>query len=129
MNDTPRLTRCAVYARESTEHNLDLAFTSLDAQREACEAYIRSQAGEGWRLLPGRYDDGGLSGASLDRPAVQRMLNQKGFNVGDPDGVFGPRTHDGLMEFQRSAGLPATGEIDNQTCSALGVSATTGQAR
>ncbi len=74
MNDTPRLTRCAVYTRKSTEHNLDLAFTSLDAQREACEAYIRSQAGEGWRLLPGRYDDGGLSGASLDRPALQALL-------------------------------------------------------
>jgi len=43
---------CAIYTRKSTEHNLDLAFTSLDAQREACEAYIRSQAGEGWRLAP-----------------------------------------------------------------------------
>ena len=69
-----RLVRCAVYTRKSTEHNLDLAFTSLDAQREACEAYIRSQAGEGWRLLPDRYDDGGLSGASLDRAALQALL-------------------------------------------------------
>jgi hypothetical protein len=59
---------------KSTEHNLDLAFTSLDAQREACEAYIRSQAGEGWRLLPEHYDDGGLSGASLDRAALQALL-------------------------------------------------------
>ena len=50
------------------------AFTSLDAQREACEAYIRSQAGEGWRLVPEHYDDGGLSGASLDRPALQALL-------------------------------------------------------
>jgi site-specific DNA recombinase len=73
-NPTPRLARCAVYTRKSTEHNLDLAFTSLDAQREACEAYIRSQAGEGWRLLPDRYDDGGVSGASLDRPALQALL-------------------------------------------------------
>jgi site-specific DNA recombinase len=47
-----KLMHCAVYTRKSTEHNLDLAFTSLDAQREACEAYIRSHAGEGWRLLP-----------------------------------------------------------------------------
>ncbi len=70
----PRALRCAVYTRKSTEHNLDLAFTSLDAQREACEAYIRSQAGEGWRLLPEPYDDGGLSGASLDRPALQALL-------------------------------------------------------
>jgi site-specific DNA recombinase len=71
---TPKPMRCAVYTRKSTEHNLDLAFTSLDAQREACEAYIRSQAGEGWRLVPERYDDGGLSGASLDRPALQALL-------------------------------------------------------
>jgi DNA invertase Pin-like site-specific DNA recombinase len=70
----PKVARCAVYTRKSTEHNLDLAFTSLDAQREACEAYIRSQAGEGWRLVPERYDDGGLSGASLDRPALQGLL-------------------------------------------------------
>ena len=72
MTDPKRLMRCAVYTRKSTEHNLDLAFTSLDAQREACEAYIRSQAGEGWRLVP--YDDGGLSGASLDRAALQALL-------------------------------------------------------
>jgi site-specific DNA recombinase len=73
-NAVQKLARCAIYTRKSTEHNLDLAFTSLDAQREACEAYIRSQAGEGWRLLPDRYDDGGLSGASLDRPALQVLL-------------------------------------------------------
>jgi site-specific DNA recombinase len=66
--------RCAIYTRKSTEHNLDLAFNSLDAQREACEAYIKSQAHEGWRLLPEHYDDGGLSGASLDRPALQLLL-------------------------------------------------------
>src|SRR5438128_12494222 len=69
-----KLTRCAVYTRKSSEHNLDLAFTSLDAQREACEAYIKSQTPEGWRLLPERYDDGGLSGASLARPALQALL-------------------------------------------------------
>ena len=69
-----KLLRCAIYTRKSTEHNLDLAFTSLDAQREACEAYIKSQAHEGWRLVPGRYDDGAFSGASLDRPAMQKLL-------------------------------------------------------
>ena len=68
--------RCAIYTRKSTEHNLDLAFNSLDAQREACEAYIKSQAHEGWRLSPARYDDGGLSGASLDRPALQTLLGE-----------------------------------------------------
>jgi site-specific DNA recombinase len=68
------LSRCAIYTRKSTEHNLDLAFTSLDAQREACEAYITSQAGEGWRVVADRYDDGAFSGASLERPALQRLL-------------------------------------------------------
>jgi DNA invertase Pin-like site-specific DNA recombinase len=69
-----KLFRCAIYTRKSTEHNLDLEFNSLDAQREACEAYIKSQGQEGWRLLPARYDDGAFSGASLDRPALQELL-------------------------------------------------------
>jgi site-specific DNA recombinase len=69
-----RLFRCAIYTRKSTEHNLDLEFNSLDAQREACEAYIKSQAHEGWRLVHDRYDDGAFSGASLDRPALQNLL-------------------------------------------------------
>ena len=72
----PKPLRCAIYTRKSTEHNLDLAFNSLDAQREACEAYIKSQAHEGWRLLPEHYDDGGLSGASLERPALQLLLTR-----------------------------------------------------
>src|SRR5205809_7508873 len=57
----PKPQRCAIYTRKSTEHNLDLEFNSLDAQREACEAYVKSQAHEGWRLIPDHYDDGGLS--------------------------------------------------------------------
>src|SRR5947199_5146619 len=69
-----KLARCAIYTRKSSEHNLDLAFSALDAQREACEAYIKSQAHEGWRAIPGRYDDGAFSGASLDRPALQQLL-------------------------------------------------------
>jgi DNA invertase Pin-like site-specific DNA recombinase len=73
---TPKnILRCAIYTRKSTEHNLDLEFNSLDAQREACEAYIKSQANEGWRLVRTRYDDGGLSGASLERPALQELLD------------------------------------------------------
>lgn len=71
----PKPQRCAIYTRKSTEHNLDLAFNSLDAQREACEAYIKSQSHEGWRLVPERYDDGGLSGASLERRALQSLLD------------------------------------------------------
>ncbi|HEV7268248.1 MAG TPA: recombinase family protein [Falsiroseomonas sp.] len=66
--------RCAIYTRKSSEEGLEQAFNSLDAQREACEAYIRSQRHEGWTLLPARYDDGGLSGGTLDRPALQRLL-------------------------------------------------------
>jgi site-specific DNA recombinase len=69
-----KLARCAIYTRKSTEYNLELAFNSLDAQREACEAYIKSQAHEGWRLIPARYDDGAFSGASLERPALQQLL-------------------------------------------------------
>ncbi len=65
--------RCAVYTRKSTEAGLEQNFNSLDAQREACEAYIKSQAHEGWKLLPQCYDDGGLSGGTLDRPALQRL--------------------------------------------------------
>jgi site-specific DNA recombinase len=75
-NVAPKRQRCAVYTRKSTEHNLDLAFSSLDAQREACEAYIKSQADEGWVLVRDRFDDGGLSGASLDRPALQELLDR-----------------------------------------------------
>ena len=68
--------RCAIYTRKSTDHNLDLAFNSLDAQREACEAYIKSQAHEGWTLIAGHFDDGAFSGASLVRPALQSLLEQ-----------------------------------------------------
>jgi site-specific DNA recombinase len=75
MNGPVRqVARCAIYTRKSTEYNLELAFNSLDAQREACEAYTKSQAHEGWRLIPTHYDDGAFSGASLDRPALQQLL-------------------------------------------------------
>jgi DNA invertase Pin-like site-specific DNA recombinase len=66
--------RCTIYTRKSTEEGLDQDFNSLDAQRESAEAYIRSQAHEGWRLVPTRYDDGGFSGGSLDRPALAADL-------------------------------------------------------
>nr|WP_295469288.1 recombinase family protein [Mesorhizobium sp.] len=69
----PRL-RCAVYTRKSTEDGLEQEFNSLDAQREACAAYIASQVGLGWKLVPDRYDDGGISGGTLERPALQRLL-------------------------------------------------------
>ena len=68
--------RCAIYTRKSTEEGLDQAFNSLDAQREACEAYVKSQAAEGWVLVPTAYDDGGFSGGNMDRPALLRLLAQ-----------------------------------------------------
>jgi len=70
--------RCAVYTRKSSEDGLEQTFNSLHAQREACEAFIRSQRGEGWRLVETAYDDGGLSGGTLDRPALQRLLADVG---------------------------------------------------
>ena len=70
-----RRLRCAVYTRKSSEEGLDQAFNSLDAQREACEAYIKSQGGEGWRLVRSRYDDGGISGGTMERPALQQLLS------------------------------------------------------
>ncbi len=66
--------RCAIYTRKSTEEGLEQAFNSLDAQREACRAYILSQAGEGWVASPDHYDDGGISGGTMARPALLRLL-------------------------------------------------------
>jgi DNA invertase Pin-like site-specific DNA recombinase len=69
-----RKLRCAVYTRKSSEEGLDMEFNSLDAQRESCEAYVASQKPEGWVLVADRYDDGGFSGGTLERPALQRLL-------------------------------------------------------
>ena len=69
-----RSLRCALYTRKSSEEGLEQDFNSLDAQREACEAFVRSQASEGWRALDTRYDDGGFSGGSMARPSLQRLL-------------------------------------------------------
>lgn len=74
-SDGPAPRRCAIYTRKSTTEGLDSDFTSLDAQRDACEAYIRSQRGEGWSALADMYDDGGFSGGNVDRPALQRLMN------------------------------------------------------
>ena len=66
--------RCAVYTRKSTEDGLEQEFNSLDAQREACEAYVLSQRHEGWTLVPGRYDDGGFSGGNMERPGLKALM-------------------------------------------------------
>src|SRR4051812_47403751 len=76
MASDTKILRCAIYTRKSTEHGLDQEFNSLDAQREACEAYIRSQAFQGWKVLPHHYDDGAYSGGNLERPALKRLLHE-----------------------------------------------------
>ena len=70
-----RKMRCAIYARKSSEEGLEQAFNSLDAQREACAAFVLSQKHEGWTVVPALYDDGGFSGGTMDRPALQRLLS------------------------------------------------------
>ena len=73
---SPAQVRCAIYTRKSTEEGLDQDFNTLDAQRESAEAYIQSQKHEGWIALPGRYDDGGFTGANMDRPALKQLLTE-----------------------------------------------------
>jgi site-specific DNA recombinase len=74
MANDAKVLRCAIYTRKSTEHGLEQEFNSLDAQREACEAYIKSQAFQGWKALPQQYNDPAYSGGNLDRPALKRLL-------------------------------------------------------
>ena len=97
----PKL-RCAVYTRKSSEDGLEMEFNSLDAQREACEAYTASQRAEGWLLVPDRYDDGGFSGGTLDRPALKRLLSD--IEAGKVDVVVVykiDRLSRSLMDFSR----------------------------
>ena len=99
-----RKLRCAVYTRKSTEEGLEQEFNSLHAQRESCEAYIKSQRGEGWVLVPDRYDDGGISGATLERPALKRLMAD--IEAGQVDIVVVykiDRLSRSLMDFSRLA--------------------------
>jgi len=94
--------RCAIYTRKSTEEGLEQAFNSLDAQREACEAYVLSQAGEGWECRPDLYDDGGWSGGNMDRPAIKRLLEAIGKGRIDVVVVYKvDRLTRSLMDFAR----------------------------
>ena len=72
--EAPKRVRCAIYTRKSTDEGLDMDFNSLDAQREAAEAYVTSQRSEGWEYLPTHYDYGGFTGGNVDRPALRRLL-------------------------------------------------------
>lgn len=70
----PPVRSCAIYSRKSSEEGLDMEFNSLDAQHEACAAYIASQKAEGWQAVKTRYDDGGFSGGNMDRPGLKQLL-------------------------------------------------------
>src|SRR5260370_326577 len=72
---TAKRVRCAIYTRKSSDEGLEQAFNSLDAQREACAAFILSQKHEGWTVLPTQYEDGGYSGGTMERPALKRLLS------------------------------------------------------
>ncbi|MFC7333051.1 recombinase family protein [Rhodocista pekingensis] len=97
-----RRLRCAIYTRKSTEEGLEMEFNSLDAQRAACEAYIASQKGEGWVALRDRYDDGGYSGGTLERPALQQLLADIDDGLVDVVVVYKiDRLSRALMDFSR----------------------------
>ncbi|MTW18318.1 recombinase family protein [Rhodoplanes serenus] len=97
-----RKLRGAVYTRKSSEEGLDMEFNSLDAQREACEAYVASQKAEGWVLVPDRYDDGGFSGGTLERPALQRLIGDIEANRVDVVVVYKiDRLSRSLMDFAK----------------------------
>ena len=88
--------RCAIYTRKSSDEGLEQSFNSLDAQREACAAFILSQKHEGWTVLPAQYDDGGYSGGTMERPALKRLLAD--IEAGQVDVVVVYRRPEGLAE-------------------------------
>ncbi|TAN56803.1 MAG: recombinase family protein [Magnetospirillum sp.] len=97
-----RKLRCAVYTRKSTEEGLEMEFNSLDAQREACEAYVASQKAEGWVLVPTHYDDGGFSGGTLERPGLKRLLGDIEAGLVDVVAVYKiDRLSRSLMDFSK----------------------------
>ncbi|MGY2991528.1 site-specific DNA recombinase [Mesorhizobium sp. URHB0026] len=97
-----RKLRCAVYTRKSSEEGLDMEFNSLDAQRESCEAYVVSQRAEGWVLVPDHYDDGGISGATLERPGLKRLLRDVELGLVDVVVVYKiDRLSRSLMDFSK----------------------------
>ncbi|MGB6304206.1 MAG: recombinase family protein [Acidobacteriaceae bacterium] len=101
---TPSRIHCAIYTRKSSEEGLEQSFNSLDAQREACEAYIVSQRHEGWQLIPTQYDDGGFSGGNMERPALKRLLDDIAAKRVDTVPASGTSTMH-LIQTQVSKGL------------------------
>ena len=99
-----RKLRCAVYTRKSSEEGLEQEFNSLHAQREACESYIASQRSEGWVLVRDQYDDGGISGGTLERPDLQRLLEDAGYEVSEGRRGADPRRiAQSIAQFRTSA--------------------------
>ena len=97
-----RTLRCAIYTRQSTEEGLEQTFNPLDAQRDAAEAFIRSQREEGWVVLPDKYDDGGFTGANMDRPALKKLLQDVGDGLVDCVMVYKvDRLTRSLLDFAR----------------------------
>jgi len=97
-----RTLRCAIYTRKSTEEGLEQTFNTLDAQRDAAEAFIRSQREEGWVVLPDKYDDGGFTGANMDRPALKKLLQDVGDGLVDCVMVYKvDRLTRSLLDFAR----------------------------
>ncbi len=102
----PKPVRCAIYTRKSTDEGLNQEFNSLDAQREAAEAYIRSQRGDGWTLVPAQYSDGGYTGANIERPGVRKLLAD--IEAGEIDCVVVykvDRLSRSLIDFAKMMGL------------------------
>ena len=93
--------RCAIYTRKSTDDGLDQDFNSLDAQREAGEAFIASQKNEGWVFLPDHYDDGGFTGGNIERPGLQRLMDDIEKGLVDCVVVYTLRTLDGPADVPR----------------------------
>src|SRR4051812_48959021 len=106
VSNGERLTRCAIYTRKSTEEGLEQSFNTLQAQREAAEAYILSHKQEGWRTVPALYDDGGWSGANLERPGLARLLAGVGARRGGCVVVYKvDRLSRSLLDFTRLLSL------------------------
>jgi len=111
-NDKAKTVRCAVYTRKSHEEGLEQEFNSLDAQREACEAYIASQKHEGWAALPCRYDDGGFTGGNMDRPGLKALLADIEAGLVDVVLVYKvDRLSRSLMDFSKLVSLFETHDV------------------
>jgi hypothetical protein len=115
--------RCAIYTRVSTEHGLDQEFNSLDAQYDAASAYIKSQAHAGWTLIRSRYDDGGYSGGSTDRPDLQKLLDdirariaEFGADAPRPEQWRGPHILAGLIRSTVPRSRSATVRLMQSAC-------------